>query len=274
MAGHTSMATMMGCLLFSMAYAIDLPVPPKKADENSVAKPEDAFPDTALDPTVLHTLAALSNEFKDREFGAAKDTVTLNLSYAFGNAHRPDWSAQVDLPVVRYLASNHPGSQSSSGLGDIEARIGHVMRSEGLFRWAIGGEVEFDTGGGKPAGDGVFRLSPIIAFALQPSHNFKFQTFVQFNQSLVTETSVPEEQEIHVKPAINYALPANSYVYMEYEEEWNLKAAGDFSSTAKFEVGHAFGARGEWTLSARCEIPLTKSSDDYTVTVGCTYVFK
>ena len=30
----------------------------------------------------------------------------------------------------------------------------------------------------------------------------------------------------------------------------------------------------EWVLSACCELPLTKSSDDYTVTAGCTYVFE
>ena len=55
---------------------------------------------------------------------------------------------------------------------------------------------------------------------------------------------------------------------------WALQAHGDFSSTLKFEIGHGFGARGEWALSARCELPLTKSSDDFTVTAGCTYTFK
>ena len=55
---------------------------------------------------------------------------------------------------------------------------------------------------------------------------------------------------------------------------WALQAHGDFSSTLKFEIGRGFAARGEWALSARCELPLTKSSDGFTVTVGCTYTFK
>lgn len=233
----------------------------------------DTAPDTGLDFTILHSRVALTNEFKDQELGAAKDTVTLNLAYAFGNPARYDWTVQVDLPAVYYDAGN-TGSNSTTTLGDIEARIGHVLVSEGLFRCAVGGEVEFDTGGGPPAGDGIFRLSPIVAFAIQPSNTFKFQMFAQFNQSLITETGVREEQEIHLKPAVNVALPANSYAYTEFEETWALPAHGAFSSTFKIEFGHGFGARSEWALSARCELPLTKSSDDYTLTVGCTYVFK
>ena len=49
---------------------------------------------------------------------------------------------------------------------------------------------------------------------------------------------------------------------------------GGLSSTFKSEFGRGFGTRGEWALSARCELPITTSSDDYTLTAGCTYVFK
>jgi hypothetical protein len=241
---------------------------------NSVPEDADAFPDTGLDATVLHSRAALTNEFKDQELDAAKDTVTLNLAYAFGKAARHDWTAQIDLPVVYYDAGHLSGVESGTGFGDVEFRIGHVIHGEGIFRYAAGVEAEFDTAGGPPLGDGIFRLSPIVAFAVQPCRTFKFQTFVQFNQSFITETGVSEEQEIHLKPAINVALPSNWYAYTEFEETWGFQSHGEFSSTAKFEIGRSFGARGEWVLSARCQLPLTNSSDHYTVTVGCTYVFK
>jgi hypothetical protein len=45
---------------------------------------------------------------------------------------------------------------------------------------------------------------------------------------------------------------------------------GGLSSTFKSEFGRGFGARREWVLSARCELPITTSSDDYTLTAGCT----
>ena len=69
-------------------------------------------------------------------------------------------------------------------------------------------------------------------------------------------------------------LPSSCYVYAECEETWVLHAHGAFGATLKFEFGRGFGPRGEWALSARCELPLTKSSDDYTVTAGCTHVFQ
>jgi hypothetical protein len=97
---------------------------------------------------------------------------------------------------------------------------------------------------------------------------------VRFNQSFITETGVSEEQELHLKPAMSIALPGNWYAYTEFEETWEFPTHGEFSSTAKFETGRSFGPRSEWVLSARCELPITSSSDDYTVTVGCTYVFK
>jgi len=200
--------------------------------------------------------------------------VTLNLSYAFGKTTRPDWTAQVDLPVVYYNAGQTKGVESGAGFGDLECRIGHVIHSEGIFRYAAGLEAEFDTAGGPPRGDGIFRLSPIVAFVVQPSATFKFQTFVQFNQSFFTETGVSEEQELHLKPAINVALPNNWYAYSEFEEVWQFPAHGQFTSTFKFEVGRSFGKGGAWIWSARCEIPLTSSSDNYTVTTGCTYVFR
>jgi len=178
------------------------------------------------------------------------------------------------LPVVHYDAGHLTGVNSGTGIGDIETRIGHVFRSEGFFRWAAGVEAEFDTAGGPPLGDGIFRLSPIVAVVMQPCRTFKFQTFVQFNQSFITEAGVSEQQEIHLKPSINVDLAHSWYVYSECEEVWGLEAHGNFSATAKVEVGRGFGPRGEWALSARCEVPLTTSSDNYTVTVGCTYVFK
>ena len=53
-----------------------------------------------------------------------------------------------------------------------------------------------------------------------------------------------------------------------------LTASCLVAATARADDGRGFGARGEWALSARCELPLAKSSDNYTVTAGCTYVFK
>lgn len=268
-----------GCIFaVTTASAGDLAALEKKSGEttSSSSAPEgaDAIPDAGLDLTILNSRVALSNEFKSQDFGAAKDTATLNLAYAFGNAARPDWTVQVDLPVVHYDAGHLTGINSGTGIGDVETRIGHVFRSQGLFRWAAGVEAEFDTAGGPPLGDGIFRLSPIVAFAVQPCPTFKFQTFVQFNQSFITETGVSEEQELHLKPAMSIALPGNWYAYTEFEETWEFPAHGEFSSTAKFEIGRSFGPRGEWVLSARCELPITSSSDHYTVTVGCTYVFK
>jgi hypothetical protein len=278
MAGRASIMTAlaMSCLLVSTPRADDLTTIEKKsaAMRTSTSEDADASANKGLDPTVLQTHMSLSNEFKDQEFGAAKDTLTLNLSYAFGNKARPDWTAQLDLPVVYYDAGHLTGVNSGTGIGDVETRIRHVFRSEGIFRYAAGIEAEFDTAGGPPRGDGIFRLSPIVAFAVQPCRTFKFQTFVQFNQSFFTETGVSEEKEIHLKPAITIVLPDNWYAYTEFEETWGFQAHGEFSSTAKFEVGRSFGARDAWVLSARCELPLTSSSDNYTVTVGCTYVFK
>jgi hypothetical protein len=68
---------------------------------------------------------------------------------------------------------------------------------------------------------------------MQRCPTFKFQTFVQFNQSFITETGVSEEQEIHLKPAINFDLPHSWYVYSECEEVWGLQRHGNFSATAK-----------------------------------------
>lgn len=264
------------CFLVTAARAGDFTATETRSSgsTSSASEDADAIPDAGLDPTVLHSRVALSNEFKDQEFGAAKDTVTLNLAYAFGKTAQRDWTVQMDLPVVHYDAGDVSGVESGTGFGDLEFRIGHVIHAEGIFRYAVGAEAEFDTAGGPPLGDGIFRLSPIVAFVVQPYRTFKFQTFVQFNQSLATETGVSEEQEIHVKPAINIALPANWYAYSECEETWGLHAHGDFSSTFKIEIGRGFGTRGEWTLSGRCEVPLTTSSDNYTLTFGCTYVFR
>jgi hypothetical protein len=274
-AGRAAIMTALttSCLLVTTARAGDFAALEKKSGETGSSAPEDAdaIADTGLDATVLSSRVQLTNEFKDQEFGAAKDTLTLNLAYAFANRSRPDWTAQVDLPVVHYDAGNVTGVESGTGFGDISFRMGHVIHGEGIFRYAAGVEAEFDTAGGSPLGDGIFRLSPIVTFAVQPCHTFKFQTFAQFNQSLITETGIAEKREIHLKPAVNFDLPGSWYFYTECEEAWALQAHGGFSSTLKFEIGHGFGTRGQWVLSARCEMLLTSSSDDYTVTASCTY---
>jgi hypothetical protein len=75
-----------------MARADDLTALEKKSAATGTSMPEDAdaSADKGLDPTVLQSHVSLNNEFKDQEFGAAKDTATLNLAYAFGKTARPD----------------------------------------------------------------------------------------------------------------------------------------------------------------------------------------
>lgn len=262
------------CLFLSGILAAELVKQETTSVDTAVPGETNSLPDTGLDPTILNSRVALTNEFKNQDMGAIKNTTTLNLAYAFGNPVRHDWTVQLDLPVVYYDAGQRTGVEGGTGPGDIECRIGHVLHSEGILRYAVGLEAEFDTASGPPRGDGLFRLSPAIAFAVEPCKWFKFQTFLQFNQSLITESDVSEEQEIDFKPSITFNLPSSWYLYTEFEEEWELPADGDFTSTFKFEVGRGFGAHQEWALSARCELPLTKSSDDYTLTFGCTYTFK
>jgi hypothetical protein len=50
--------------------------------------------------------------------------------------------------------------------------------------------------------------------------------------------------------------------------------AAIIDSISKFEVGRSFGARGQWVLGARWEVPLRSSSDEYTVTNSRTYTFQ
>lgn len=53
----------------------------------------------------------------------------------------------------------------------------------------------------------------------------------------------------------------------------DLQDGGRFSSKLKFEISPGFGARSEWMLGARDEMPLSESADDHTFTADCAYVF-
>ena len=152
-------------------------------------------------------------------------------------------------------------------------RVGHVFDAEGLFRWGLGVETQFNTAAQDQLGDGVWRLSPVAVFAVEPCRAFKFQTTTQLDQSITRETGVREQQELKTKPSVTFRLPDKVYVYVESELKWDLQDDDKFSAKLKFEVGRGFGARGEWVLSARYEMPLTESSDDHTFTAGVAYVF-
>ena len=233
----------------------------------------DVMSETDLDPTVLRTRVKLSNEYVDRDFGGSENTTTLNFSYAFGNPARRDWSAQLDLPLVNYNAGDQANSTDATGLGDIELRILHVFDAGGVFRWGLGAQAHFNTASEPQLGDSAFRLSPALNFALQPCRSFKFQTIVQFDQSLVTDSGVPEQQALEARPAVQFDLPFSCYGYVETELSWNLKADAKLSSTLKIELGRGFGSRKEWVASMLYQTPLTESADHYSLTAGLSYVF-
>lgn len=240
----------------------------------AVATPaEQSEPDPGLDATVLHSRVKLTNEFIEQAFDGSKNTTKLNLAYAFGNTARRDWTVQLDLPLVAHRAGNLGGAPDATGFGDVEMRIAHVFDGEGVFRWALGVETQLNTAAQNQLGDGVFRLSPLFAFAVQPCNAFKFQTNVAFDQSLTREAGVSEQQDLKVKPSVTFNLPKKFYAYVESELKWDLQNDDKFSARLKFEMGRGFGTRGEWVLSARYEMPLTESSDDHTITAGVAYVF-
>jgi len=230
-------------------------------------------PDPGLDPTVLRSRAKVQNEFIEQAFHGSKNTTKLLLSYAFGGAARRDWTVQLDLPLVAHRAGDRGGAPDATGIGDVEMRVGHVFDGEGVFRWALGVETQFNTAAQNQLGDGVWRLSPVAVFAMEPCRAFKFQTTTQFDQSLTHEARVSEQQELKVKPSATFQLPEKFYAYIESELKWDMQNDDRFSAKLKFELGRGFGARGEWVLSARYEMPLTESADDHTFTTGCAYVF-
>ncbi len=234
----------------------------------------DVMSASGLDPTVLRSRVKVTNEYSARDFGVSENTTKLNLTYAFGNVARRDWNVQLDLPVVHNNAGDQATPTDATGLGDIELRGGHVFDGAGVFRWGLGAEAHFNTASEPQLGDGVFRLSSGLQFALQPSRSFKFQTTIQFDQSLSTDAGVPEQQRIKVKPAVQFDLPADCYGYVETELVWDLQACGRFGSKLKVELGHAFGSREQWVASIRYETPLTESSEQYTATAGLAYVFR
>ncbi len=239
----------------------------------AVASAADAPADPGLDPTVLHSRVKVQNEFIEQAFDGSKNTTKLLLSYAFGNVARRDWTVQLDLPLVAHRAGDLGGAPDATGFGDIQMRVGHVFDAEGVFRWGFGVETQLNTAAQDQLGDGVFRLSPVAVFAVEPCQAFKFQTSTQFDQSITTEEGVGEQQDLKVKPSMTFRLPEKFYAYVESELKWNIQNDDKFSAKLKFEVGRGFGARGEWVLSARYEMPLTESTDDHTLTAGVAYVF-
>lgn len=234
---------------------------------------EHAEPDPGLDPTVLHSRVKLQNEFIEQAFDGSKNTTKLLLSYAFGNVARRDWTVQLDLPLVAHRAGNLGGAPDATGFGDVQMRIGHVFDGEGVFRWGLGVETQLNTAAQDQLGDGVWRLSPVLVFAVEPCRAFKFQTTTQFDQSITREDGVREQQDVKVKPSMTFKLPEKFYAYVESELKWDIQNNDRFSAKLKFEIGRGFGARGEWVLSARYEMPLTESTDDHTLTAGVGYVF-
>jgi hypothetical protein len=98
-----------------------------------------------------------------------------------------------------------------------------------------------------------------------PCSAFKFQTTTQFDQSLTRETGVSKQQELKVKLSVTIQLPNKFYTYIESELKRDIQDDDRFSAKQMFELGRGFGAR--------YEMPLTKSNDDHTFTLGGAYVF-
>jgi hypothetical protein len=102
----------------------------------------------------------------------------------------------------------------------------------------------------------------------------KFQTFIQYNQSVAKDAGVRNQQDLELKPSLEVDLPWECYGYVEWASKWNVEHEGDYSAKFKIEIGRAFGSRDQLVAALRYEIPLTESSDQGIYSVGLTYVFK
>jgi len=230
--------------------------------------------DNDLDPTVIHSRLRVANEFIDREAGAWQNKTTFSGTYGFGFEEQNDSRLTLSVPVVEYNAGRVSGSNDASGLGDIELLIAHVFDPTGRFRWGLGVETAFDTATEPQLGDERVRLSPIAGFAWRFSPQVKFQTFIQYNQSVAKEADVKNQQDLEFKPSLEVDLPWECYGYVEWASKWNLEHEGDYSSKFKIEIGRGLGSREQLVVALRYEIPLTESSDQGIYSVGLTYVFK
>ena len=224
----------------------------------AAAPPEPAEPDPGLDPTVLHSRVKVTNEFIEQAFDGSKNTTKLLLSYAFGNAARRDWTVQLDLPLVAHRAGDLGGAPDADGFGDVEMRIGHVFDGEGVFRWALGVETQFNTAAQPQLGDGVFRLSPGVRFRraavprVQVSDDHAIRPIAHPRVRRVASS-----RRSKVKPAITIKFPSKFYTYVESELKWDVQD-GDSSvrsSSSSWAAASARAANGCSALATKCRSP-------------------
>jgi hypothetical protein len=230
--------------------------------------------DNGLDPTIIHSRLRIENEFTDRESGASQNKTTFAGTYGFGFNGQNDWRLTLSVPVVAYNTGRTSGPGDATGLGDVELLLGHVFDPTGRFRWGLGLETRLNTATEPQLGDGRFRLSPIAGFAWLFCPQAKFQTFIQYNQSVAKDSGVTNQQELELKPALEVDLPWQGYAHVEWASKWNIEHEGDYSSKFKIEIGRAFYSRKQFVVALRYELPLTESTDQGVYYMGLTYVFK
>ncbi|HHT9111469.1 MAG TPA: hypothetical protein ACFYDZ_09975, partial [Candidatus Brocadiaceae bacterium] len=187
---------------------------------------------------------------------------------------RNDWVVRLEVPVVYNNSGDMPGGDTQTGLGDIDLILGKVFEFNERLR--LGGFLgdTFNTSTDDQLGGHATLLTPITAVSYSVTNHFNTILFLEYNNSIQTDSGVGETNSLEIRPIVTFDWPNDWSTSVEYKEIIDFAADNAKSSRLTFEVSKLLGLRQEVGIYGDIEVPLDLQPDNYTAHLGYIYFFK
>jgi hypothetical protein len=227
----------------------------------------------AYDPTLISNRVYNKLSYEQLDGDASQWRLESSVRGAVQIHENLALGIQLMIPTV-WASSPDPTtglSDTSSGLGDIEFKIGLMGRLAPNLRWAAGFDSKFATASSSALGSYAFELRPIAAISwdLAEGLNMGITADYRFN---------PFYDDGGYESALEIKFPLGIKISDSLSAVMTGKGYFDFADTtqrANFEVAfnYAWGSRKQYAMTLGAEFPLSNQSEQWKTSAAFAWYY-
>jgi len=220
------------------------------------------------DSTLLSRRLLTQFEFEDYEAGNEKSKLLWKLRWAFPLARDLALGLQMEAPFTWVDTLG----EHEMGWGDMEARVGVIIRGYEGFRAAIALNGKFPSASSSLLGDDRLELRPLVALRWDVTTRLDFGANLEYNFTPRDEGD-DRVSATELKVPIALQLSDVCSCFTSYKPQWN-DVNGTWRHRLESGVTWLFGPDKEYALTIGGELPLTQETFGWKGFIGVSCYFE
>jgi hypothetical protein len=228
--------------------------------------------DSGGDQTVNTTAIGLGYTYTDKRQGQSKDTIILDLKYAFDETESGSWGVKFGVPYEFVDPGSNPEKYKVDGFSDIRLELNRAFNITKRFRLSAGLGGRFDTAADDELGGGSDNIILVGNASYHINRFVRAKFSLKYEDAVHTATGGKDTRSLTTVVGLTGPLPYHLLWNVSFSNKDN-EISRSYSDNINMSLRHLFGEKKLWSVDVATKLPLHREQERYVLGVGISRHF-